>query len=81
MMPNVPDENFASGGRGAVVVFSGNRSAFDRARPLTSFKFDGSTIVNCARYIAGSFRRGPEQWPVLGLRSLLEDASFLEASA
>lgn len=39
------------------------------------------TIVNCARYIAGSFRRGAEQWPVLGLRALLEDAAFLEASA
>lgn len=39
------------------------------------------TIVNCARYIAGSFRRGNEQWPVLGLRTLVEDAAFLEASA
>ncbi|HEX4024240.1 MAG TPA: chemotaxis protein CheW [Steroidobacteraceae bacterium] len=39
------------------------------------------TVVNCARYLAGSFRRGTDQWPVLGLRSLLEDASFLEASA
>jgi len=39
------------------------------------------TIVNCSRYIAGSFRRGGEQWPVIGLRALVEDASFLEASA
>jgi twitching motility protein PilI len=39
------------------------------------------TIVNCARYIAGSFRRGNEQWPVLALRSLVEDTAFLEASA
>jgi twitching motility protein PilI len=39
------------------------------------------TIVNCARYLAGSFRRGAEQWPVLSLRTLVEDASFLEASA
>jgi twitching motility protein PilI len=39
------------------------------------------TIVNCARFIAGSFHRGEERWPVLGLRSLVEDASFLEASA
>lgn len=39
------------------------------------------TIVNCGRFVAGSFRRGTEQWPVLGMRSLLEDASFLEASA
>jgi twitching motility protein PilI len=40
-----------------------------------------TTIVNCARYIAGSFRRGSEQWPVLALRSLVEDQAFLEASA
>ena len=39
------------------------------------------TIVNSARYIAGSFKRTNEQWPVLGLRSLVEDVSFLEASA
>jgi len=39
------------------------------------------TIVNCARFLAGSFRRGAEQWPVLALRSLVEDAAFLEASA
>jgi len=24
-----------------------------------------STIVHCDRYIAGSFRRGNEQWPVI----------------
>jgi twitching motility protein PilI len=39
------------------------------------------TIVHCERYIAGSFRRGNEQWPVLGLRSLVEDSAFTEASA
>ncbi|HTW75863.1 MAG TPA: chemotaxis protein CheW [Steroidobacteraceae bacterium] len=39
------------------------------------------TIVNCARYIAGSFRRGGEHWPVLSLRALVEDSAFLEASA
>jgi twitching motility protein PilI len=39
------------------------------------------TIVRCERYIAGSFRRGNEQWPVLGLRALVEDPSFSEASA
>jgi twitching motility protein PilI len=39
------------------------------------------TIVNCGRHIAGSFRRGGEQWPVLGLRALVEDNAFLEASA
>ena len=40
-----------------------------------------STIVRCERYIAGSFRRGEEQWPVIGLRSLLEDPQFTGASA
>ena len=34
------------------------------------------TIVHCDRYIAGSFRRGNEQWPVLGLRSLVEDPAI-----
>jgi twitching motility protein PilI len=40
-----------------------------------------ATIVRCDRYIAGSFRRGNEQWPVIGLRSLLEDPAFTGASA
>ena len=40
-----------------------------------------STIVQCDRYIAGSFRRGSEQWPVIGLRSLLEDPLFTGAGA
>src|SRR6185437_2667753 len=39
------------------------------------------TIVNCGRHMAGSFRRSSEQWPVLALRSLVEDSAFLEASA
>jgi twitching motility protein PilI len=39
------------------------------------------TIVRCERYVAGSFRRGSEHWPVLGLRALLEDPAFMEASA
>jgi twitching motility protein PilI len=39
------------------------------------------TIVHCESYIAGSFRRGNEQWPVIALRSLLEDPTFNGASA
>jgi twitching motility protein PilI len=39
------------------------------------------TVVRCEQYIAGSFRRGTEQWPVIGLRSLLEDPPFSGASA
>ena len=53
-------------------------------RRFTDAEFTGEvppTIVNCAPYIAGSFRRTNEQWPVLGLRSLVEDPAFLEASA
>ena len=38
-------------------------------------------ILNCARYVAGSFRRGTEQWPVLALRALVEDPAFADASA
>jgi twitching motility protein PilI len=39
------------------------------------------TIVRCERYLAGSFRKGSEQWPVLTLRRLLEDPAFIGASA
>lgn len=48
------------------------------------------TVVRCERYLAGAFRReearpgdaaGPEQWPVLSLRSLVESAPFQDAAA
>jgi twitching motility protein PilI len=39
------------------------------------------TIVRCERYLAGSFRRGNEQWPVLGLRGIVEDPVFTGAAA
>ncbi len=39
------------------------------------------TVVRCERFLAGSFRRAGEHWPVLGLRALLEDPGFMEASA
>jgi twitching motility protein PilI len=39
------------------------------------------TIVHCERYLAGSFRRGAEQWPVLALRTLVEDPAFTGANA
>jgi twitching motility protein PilI len=38
------------------------------------------TVVRCERYLAGAFRRGPEQWPVLSLRQLVESPSFQEAA-
>lgn len=39
------------------------------------------TIIRCERYIAGTFRRGAESWPVFSLRSLLESPEFLQAAA
>ncbi len=38
-------------------------------------------IVRCERYLAGVFRRGQEQWPVLSLRLLVENPGFLDAAA
>src|SRR5580658_2067186 len=32
-----------------------------------------ATIVRCERYVAGTFRKNNEQWPVLSLRGLVED--------
>ena len=40
-----------------------------------------TTIVPCARYLAGSFRQDQDQLPVLSLRRLLEDPAFSAASA
>src|SRR5262244_731148 len=38
----------------------------------TEFSGDAPpTVVRCDRYLAGAFRRGPEQWPVLSLRAML----------
>jgi len=39
------------------------------------------TILRCERYLAGSFRRGNEVWPVFGLKPLLESNEFLQAAA
>jgi len=39
------------------------------------------TVARCERYLAGSFRRGSEQWPVLSLRQVLESPAFAEAAA
>jgi len=39
------------------------------------------TLAQCERFLAGVFRHGGEQWPVLSLRMLLESASFSEAAA
>lgn len=39
------------------------------------------TVVRVERYLAGSFRRGPEQWPVLSMRTLVESQAFQDAAA
>jgi twitching motility protein PilI len=39
------------------------------------------TVTHCEKYLAGSFRRGEEQWPVLSVRSILESPAFAEAAA
>ncbi|MEZ5500583.1 MAG: chemotaxis protein CheW [Steroidobacteraceae bacterium] len=39
------------------------------------------TVVRCEQYLAGSFRRGQEVWPVLSLRSLVESSAFQDAAA
>ena len=39
------------------------------------------TVARCERYLAGAFRRGQEQWPVLSLRTILESPAFTEAAA
>jgi len=39
------------------------------------------TVARCERYLAGAFRRGSDQWPVLSLRSVLESSAFSEAAA
>ncbi|MBX3704133.1 MAG: purine-binding chemotaxis protein CheW [Steroidobacteraceae bacterium] len=39
------------------------------------------TLIRCEHYLAGSFRRGSEAWPVISLRSLVESAAFLQGSA
>lgn len=64
-------------------------------RRFSEAAFSGSappTIVRCERYLAGSFRRetprageppaaGPEHWPVLSLRTLVESEAFQDAAA
>jgi twitching motility protein PilI len=39
------------------------------------------TVVRVERYLAGSFRRGAEQWPVLSMRTLVESPAFQDAAA
>ena len=53
-------------------------------RRFTDGEFSGNappTIVRCERYVAGAFRRGPDTWPVLSLRLLVENPGFIDAAA
>ena len=53
-------------------------------RRFAEAEFSGDvppTVARCERYLAGAFRRGNEQWPVLSLRSILESPAFGEAAA
>lgn len=52
-------------------------------RRFADSEFSGAappTIVRCEQYLAGAFRRGQEQWPVLSLRLLVENPGFLDAA-
>jgi twitching motility protein PilI len=40
-----------------------------------------TTIVQAGRFLAGSFKKDSEQWPVLSLRTLLEDPAFTAGAA
>jgi len=53
-------------------------------RRFAESEFSGDappTVARCERYLAGAFRRGNEQWPVLSLRNVLESPAFAEAAA
>jgi twitching motility protein PilI len=53
-------------------------------RRFSEAEFSGEappTVARCERYLAGSFHRGNEQWPVLSLRQVLESPAFAEAAA
>jgi twitching motility protein PilI len=53
-------------------------------RRFAESEFSGDappTVARCERYLAGAFRRGQEQWPVISLRNILESPAFAEAAA
>ena len=52
-------------------------------RRFAESEFSGDappTVVRCGRFLAGAFRRGAENWPVLSLRTLVESPSFQDAA-
>jgi len=53
-------------------------------RRFPEAEFSGTapvTIMRCEHFLAGAFRRGNEQWPVLSLRTLVESPGFQDAAA
>jgi twitching motility protein PilI len=53
-------------------------------RRFTDADFTGQvppTILRCERYLAGTFKRGSETWPVFTLKSVLESNEFMQAAA
>jgi twitching motility protein PilI len=53
-------------------------------RRFPESEFSGNappTVVRCEHFLAGAFRRGAEQWPVLSLRMLVESPGFQDAAA
>jgi twitching motility protein PilI len=53
-------------------------------RRFAESEFDSDappTVIRCESYLAGAFRRGGEVWPVISLKSLVENQSFLQAAS
>jgi twitching motility protein PilI len=97
LLPIVDMRNFLGGGatpvsRSARVVVANHRDVpaglmvdevlgFRRFNDSEFVPDVPPTLLRCERYIAGSFRRGGEVWPVFALRTLLESNEFLQAAA
>lgn len=39
------------------------------------------TAVRCDRYLKGAYKRGQDNWPILGMYELVESSAFLQAAA
>jgi twitching motility protein PilI len=71
-------------GSGITPITRNTRVVVVHHREIAENEFTGDappTVARCERYLAGAFRRGQEQWPVLSLRAVLEGSAFAEAAA
>ena len=53
-------------------------------RRFMDHEFSGEapeTVVRCDRFLAGTYQRGDDTWPVFNLFDLVESNMFLQASA